>query len=691
MFNLSKKPSEPNAPVGPSKTSLFIRNVKDLFSRAAKKDSNETTFTSFGMANDASESILPNEVKNKSASSTDLPLIGRLSTQSQYNLVIAVSVFLLSLSIGIAFVSDNLMRRTDDIRNKFADAIQIVKSIETNTKGAVLGNIEEFEKADGNQALLALEVAELAPHAKLSPQRMLALPPVEPAKSWSDPVWQIVVGGSMDLTSRIELLLTSVDSFNKVLSIQPQYTSFRNNVFTLRDQAAALYKLLGAAKAAGLNVKIEGEGNKLDVEIHALRAAINNFVSSGGDLIEYSYISSIHLRAIDSLPLGAQGDIAPIIAKIEKILKNDMTSLLGVVSTDITYLMQTVALDVSKISGESDVALQTARLEIETPAGILAAWIASAVAFLGGLLSIALLLVISQRASAKSAFLAHKEIKDTDAEVMSIMQQLKPISRGDMVSRIKVTEHVTGSISDRINETTISIQETLQQVKLATRAAEGSIEDIYEQSEKSKELTDSASLQANASREASEKGSAAVTMAVEHTQKQRVSMQEVAKRVKRLGEVAQSISRVTDLIEEVTGKTEVLAINTALKAADAGEEGAAFRVIAEEIRKLTNDTKRSLADISSAVQSMQGETQSVIQTVESVTAEVVDSAKYWDDAMSSLTSIRGLSVDVDRLMSLVSDASTLQSRSAFEAVTVMERLTTSTNKFRTEEAEELAA
>lgn len=681
MFNLFKKPSQPQVPGGPSKLSAFVQG---LFSRKAKAESNETTFTSFGMA--SNESILPEDEKTKAASSTDLPLIGRLSTQTQYNLVIAVSVVLLTLSIGIAFVSDTLMRRTESIREKFADATQIVKNISINTEGAIKGNIEEFENAEENQTLLALEIAELAPYSKLSSARVLALPIVEHTKHWSDPVWRVVVGDSLDLTKRLELLLKSVDSFNKVLSIQPQYDSFRINVFTLRDQANSLSRLMGDAKSAGLNIQTD-----FNTEVNALRAAVNNFVISGGDLIEFSYINAIHLRALAAMPTDARGDAAPIAAKMQSILKTDMASLLAVISTDITHLMQTVTLDVSKISGENDVALQTARLPIETPAGILIAWASAVIIFFAGLLGISLLLVISQRASAKSAYLAHKEIKDTDAEVLSIMKQLRPISSGDLTSRIVVTEHVTGSIADRINDTTIAIQETLQLVKLATREAEGSIEDIYEQAEKSKDLTESASLQAIASREASEQGSTAVTMAVEHTQKQRVSMQEVAKRVKRLGEVAQSISRVTDLIEEVTGKTEVLAINTALKAADAGEEGAAFRVIAEEIRKLTNDTKRSLGDIFSAVQSMQGETQSVIQTVESVTAQVVDSAKFWDGAMSSLSSIRSSALDVDRLMTAVRDASLLQTRAAFQAVTVMEKLTSSTNNFRTEESEEAIA
>jgi twitching motility protein PilJ len=617
-----------------------------------------------------------------------LPIIGHLSEKSQYRVVISSVALTLLLSAGVGLIANSLSSRMAEIRAKLNTTSQIVLRLTGTVQAATYGSADGFTQSEKAEIEALNAISDLSYYARtsLSESEKAALPAIQVDSRWNDVLWRIFATPFLDLTPRLSSALKAQDSFNKILTYQPVFVSYSSSGARLREMTTENLQKIHEAQSNGLK-----GAEDFEADLRAMAQIVDEFVANGGSSFSADQFENRRQQAINNIPSGGNAKASALLQDIV----SSLTDSLKPVSESVRAANESISHDMTALMGESMLQANTAAKDLiaplSDPIGVIFLWVVATLLVIAAALELAVLLLIGNRSSEMSAFLARRRTKETDEAVRLVMTELRPISRGDLVKRITVMDNDLSTVADRVNLTIEAIQETLAEVKSSTLEAGISIEEIFNQAKKARDITESASRQAVASAEASEQGAQAVSNAVDRTQKQRTSMQDVSKRMKRLGEVAQSITRVTDIIEEVTAKTEVLAINTALKAADAGEEGAAFRVIAEEIRKLTSDTKRSLGDISTAVQSMQGETQSVIQNVEGVTSELVDSSKYWDGAMNSLSSIRKLADDMKSLMVSVRDSSNLQTKSAEDAVSIMTKLTASAAKFRTDENEQTSS
>jgi methyl-accepting chemotaxis protein len=158
------------------------------------------------------------------------------------------------------------------------------------------------------------------------------------------------------------------------------------------------------------------------------------------------------------------------------------------------------------------------------------------------------------------------------------------------------------------------------------------------------------------------------------------SVEEASKRVRDLGEGSKQIGEISGVIDDIADQTNLLALNAAIEAARAGEQGRGFAVVADEVRKLAERTAHATAEIAQKIKRIQEETISTIEAMDVGTDLVKEGVKKTILAGDALKEIVRLAGIVGEMVNQIAAATTEQSSAVAEVNTTIDRITGISNE-----------
>ena len=161
--------------------------------------------------------------------------------------------------------------------------------------------------------------------------------------------------------------------------------------------------------------------------------------------------------------------------------------------------------------------------------------------------------------------------------------------------------------------------------------------------------TEMTAAKAEATNQNAQSGRGEVQQTVQRINALSDRLQEATNVVAELEKDSKTIGSVLDVIRGIAEQTNLLALNAAIEAARAGEQGRGFAVVADEVRNLAMRTQESTRQIEAIVHGLQGRTSNIVQVIQGCRQDGSDSAQQANVAMQLLSEI---TQDVTNIMDM---------------------------------------
>ena len=262
---------------------------------------------------------------------------------------------------------------------------------------------------------------------------------------------------------------------------------------------------------------------------------------------------------------------------------------------------------------------------------------------------------------AQGDFTNHME-GDYKGDYLQIKENVNKVilSLSGVIGKVSQSSNDLINSAAQISSSTEEMAAGASEQSSQTTEVAGSIEEMTKTIiESTKNANDAAGVAQSAGDKAKEGGSVVVET-INGINRIADIVVESAKTIQELGKSSDEIGEIIKVINDIAEQTNLLALNAAIEAARAGEQGRGFAVVADEVRKLAERTTKATKEIETMIKQIQKDTNGAVEAIEEGTREVEKGKELAQKAGTSLNEIIDNSGRVSEIITQLAVASEQQ-------------------------------